>query len=116
MTISVVSFPPRWCTTAVTIASGSVTSSGGHLQGTALYGVLYPAGIQGISANVQVSTAGSTYVNVYGKSGTQLQVSVGASRYVYLGPDDHVRMEYVRLVVATTQTAARSFFLVSAPE
>ena len=115
MSAEVYQFPERWCTTDVTIASGSVTSSAGAIRGTKLIGVATPVGLQGGTFDVQACVDGATYLDAYAKAGTQLQLSAGASRLIYLGPDDEVRVGWVRLVAAATQTASRTITLVSAP-
>jgi hypothetical protein len=113
MAVEIYQFPERFCTTDVTMASGSVTSGAGGLRGTTFVGVVFPAGMQGVTTSVQGSADGTTYVDAYNKGGTQLQLSTGASRYVYLGPDDEVRIGWVRLVAASTQTASRTITLLS---
>lgn len=113
MAVEVTQFPRRWVSTDITIASGSVTSSALALGGTMLVGMSFPVGMQGATTDVQASLDGNTYVDVYGKSGTQLQLSTGASRYTYLGPDDQLRIGWVRLVAAATQTASRTISMVT---
>lgn len=113
MSVEVYQFPERFCTTDVTIAKNAATSSATDLRGTRLIGVAFPAHMQGPTVDVQASVDGSTYTSIYDRNGAQLQVYTTASTYVFLRPDEEVRVGWVRLAAATTQTASRTITLVS---
>lgn len=98
-------FPDNLVVQAVTFT----TATSGLAAAVDLYGVR-PVALQMPAAwttgniTAQVSKDGTTYANLYDRSGTEYTITVTASRYVILDPADFVSVRYIKLRSGTNGT------------
>lgn len=96
--------PVSHTTLQATIASGASLSDALDLIGYDLVGIEMPAAWTAAAITLQSSSDGVTYRNVYSASGTELSLTVDASRYVHV--DSTVAGLLQRFVKIRSGTAA----------
>ncbi len=103
-------------TAVITVATSATTSAAVSLIGVTILGVITPSALTGTSLTFQVSSsAAGTYVPLYDSAGTQVSVTVAASRGYYLDPAIFAGWRYVKLVSGSSEAADRTFTLFVRP-
>lgn len=91
----------------VTIADTEDTSDAVYLEGDTLVGLITDAELDGTAITFEVSNAiDGTYVPLHAPGGTEVSVTVAASRAVYLDPTIFGGWRFVRLVSGSAQDGA----------
>jgi hypothetical protein len=96
-----------------TFATSTTVSAAVDLGVTRLVGLTVPASFEGTVLTPQSNDDGAGYKNIYDKTGTQLTITVGASRRVILSPADYLGIRTLQFVSGTPVTANRSLKLIS---
>jgi hypothetical protein len=104
--------PIRIDDTAATIAISTTTSGAIDMGGMNLVGLIMPAAMTGTSMTFQGSVDGTNYFDLYDSSGTQLSITIAASRFILLVPADFAAVRYLKLVSGSSEAAERSINLV----
>lgn len=105
---------------AVAIASAGSLSGAASLLGLSLCGIVMPASWTTANLTFQVSRDGTTFVNLYDKSGNEYTVTAAASRGIIVPWEDFALWRYVKVRSGTAgapvaQDAARSLILMARP-
>lgn len=87
-----------------TIAESASLSAGVLLNGAEMVGLKMPADWTTAALTFQVSTDGVTYNNLYDQDGSEVNVSVGAARYIALPPADYAGFIYLKVRSGTSAT------------
>lgn len=88
----------------VTIASGASLSGAANLGGLHAVGVLMSAGWTAANLTFQISVDGVTYYDLYDKTGLELSIIAGASRFIQLDLGIFAGFNFVKLRSGTTGT------------
>lgn len=94
----------RTTVVSVTIANGTSLSDAIEFGGDALVEIVMPAAWTAAGLTFQVSHDGVTYQNLYDAAGTEVQISVAASRNVRLSPTDWIGVPYLKVRSGTSGT------------
>lgn len=94
------------------IASGATNSAAVDLKGHAPIGLITPGTLTSTTAELQASMDGSTWVPVYDRFGTKYSIALGTSRYIAIPPGDIAGLPQLRVVVGSSEGAARTLQLV----
>lgn len=103
-----------------TIANGAQTSGAIRIPPnqsglSLLCGLSMPAAFTGTTMTFTVSTdAGTTFNALYDDTGTQISVTVAASRYIRLIPSLFAGIDHLKIVSGSAEGAARTVGLVFA--
>lgn len=85
--------------------TASATSAEAKLDGSTLCGMFIPAGFVGTSITFTAcDTSGGTFLPVH-KDGAALTITVAASMYVALNPNDYAGLKFIKLVSSASETA-----------
>lgn len=107
-------------TQSITIANGASLSSAIDLQGTSVVAIQMPSAWTAANLTFQGSNDDSTFDNLYDSSGTEVQVTAAASRYIAITPTNFQGVRYLKIRSGTSgsavnQAADRVLVLVSKP-
>jgi len=91
----------------VTIANGAQLSGALDCGGMSLVGIITPAALTGTAMTLQGSHDNSTFNDVNNSAGTQVSITVAASRFIALNPDDFVSFRYLKLKSGSAEGAER---------
>lgn len=113
-------FASRLNTISVAIGVGASLSAAVDLAGCSLVGIHMPAAWTAAGLTFQASEDGSSFDNLYDGGGTEKSLTVAASRYVLLPPDDWVSVRYLKVRSGTSgvpvnQTGGATLILVVRP-
>lgn len=100
-------------TFTATILSGATSSDAVQLNGYGMVGIILPATLTSTAMTFTGSQDGSTYTALYNTSGTQLSITVAASRIVLFVPGDFVGINYLKLVAGSAEGADRTISVIS---
>ena len=100
-------------TTTLTVAQSAQTSDAIQLNGFGIVGVEMPSALTSTTMTFTGSQDGVTYSALYNTSGSQLSVTVAASRIILFTPGDLIGVNYIKLVMGTAEAAARSIKVIS---
>lgn len=100
-------------TQPVTILSGATTSDTINLMGAGMVGIILPAALTSTAMTFTGSQDGTNFTALYNVSGTQLSITIAASRIVLFTPGDFVGLIYLKLVAGSAEGADRVIQVVS---
>lgn len=105
--------PQRVHTVDAVIAESGSLSAAVEVAGHQIVGLVMPAGWDAAAITLQGSADGSTFGNVYDKGGTEVSLTVAASRYVSLAGAEYAGLRSIKVrsgtaVTPVAQTAART--------
>lgn len=84
---------------------GGTTSDAIDIKGSSIVGLVCPSGVSGTSMTFQGTVDDVNYYNVYDESGSQKSVTIAASRYIALNPNDYVGIHKLKMVSSATETS-----------
>lgn len=88
----------------VTIAASAALSGAANLGGLHAVGILMPSGWTAANLTFQASVDGETYYDVYDKTGAELSVTAGTSRYIQLDLGLFAGFNFLKVRSGTTGT------------
>lgn len=103
---------------SVSILTGAAVSNSLNLESLRLFGIVMPAAWTAASLTFQASfDGGTTWVNMYESSGTEISVTASTSRYIALDPVIFASITMIKVRSGTSgtpvnQTADRALGLV----
>lgn len=101
----------KLATIAVAIASSGTTSATIDLHGYTLVGIRYPAALTSTTNTFTMSeTFGGTYVPVYNAAGA-VSYTVAQGRYYAIDPKDFYGVQYLKLVLGSSEGAGRTIYV-----
>lgn len=100
-------------TYVATIASSAQTSDSIALNGFGMVGLILPSALTSTTMTFTGSQDDSTYTALYNTSGSQLSITVAASRLILFTPGDFVGINYIKLVSGTAEGGSRSISVIS---
>jgi len=100
-------------TSTQTISSGQTTSDIVTLNGFGMVGIILPAALTSTSMTFTGSQDGTNFSALYNTSGTQLNITVAASRIILFSPGDFVGVNYLKLVAGSAEGADRTIQVIS---
>lgn len=100
-------------TQTVTVASGNTTSDNVNLNGFGMVGLILPAALTSTAMTFTGSQDGTNFTALYNTAGTQLAITIAASRLVLFSPGDFVGINFVQLITGTAEGADRSIKVIS---
>lgn len=97
-----------------TVTSGGATSAAVDLAGYRNFGLIVPSTFDGTTITFTVSdTSGGTYVALYDITGTQVSMTIAASR-AYDLPGELMVWRFLKIVCGTSQATSDTVFLLVA--
>lgn len=94
-------------TRPTTIAISTTTSAAIVTGGASLVGIQFPSALTSTTVTFTVSSDGVTYVPLYNSSGA-VSYTVAASRFLAINSADFYGATYFKIVMGSTELAARS--------
>lgn len=91
----------------VTIALSGTTSAAIAAKGMSLVGIQFPAALTSTAVTFTVSSDGVTYVPLYNSAGA-VSYTIAAGRYMAINPVDFYGATYFKIVMGSSEAAARS--------
>lgn len=103
-----------------TILNGASLSAAVSLLSQRLVAIIMPAAWTAAGLTFQASDDGTNYYNLHDGAGTEVSLTVAASRYVRLTPADWSRIRYLKVRSGTSgvpvnQGADRAIILLTKP-
>lgn len=86
----------------VTIANGASLSGAAALNNQRLVAIIMPAAWTAAGLTFQASDDGTNWFNLHDGAGTEVSLTVAASRYVRLAPLDWSRIRYLKVRSGTS--------------
>lgn len=101
----------------ITIATGGTTSEAVDLSQHLLSGIILPAEFDGTTLNFTGSEEpDGTFLGLYNTAGTQITMTVAASRHVLIEPETFAGVRYIKVVAgAQTGDTVATLVLVESP-
>jgi hypothetical protein len=99
-------------TATLTIANGQTVSDAFDARGLSIFGLVVPAEFDGTTITFQASADGTNFFALYTDAGTQVSITVAASRALDL-PAALEPWPYWKVVAGTSQTGATSIPVVA---
>lgn len=101
-----------------TIANAGSLAPAIDLGGTTLAGIIIPSAWTAANLTFSVSTDNVTFNDLYDSTGTEVSVTVAASRFIRLSPADWVGVRFLKVrsgtaAVPVAQGATRAISLVT---
>ena len=79
------------------------------MRGKTLVGLIMPAALTSTSITFSgCETVDGTFVDLYDTSGTQISVTVAASRYILIDPADFASIRFLKIVMGSNELADRT--------
>lgn len=100
-------------TSTQTISSGQTVSDNIQLKGFGMVGLIMPATLTSTTMTFNGSQDGTNFSSLYNVSGTQLSITVAASRIILFSPGDFVGINYLQLVGGTAEGGDRTIQVIS---
>jgi hypothetical protein len=100
-------------TQQVTVASGNTTSDTINLNGFGMVGLILPAALTSTTMTFTGSQDGVNFTSLYNVVGTQLAITIAASRLILFSPGDFVGINYVQLVTGSAEGSDRLIQVIS---
>lgn len=94
--------------TDLTVAISTTTSNVLDLRGKVLVALVMPAALTSTAITFQGSTDNSTFKQMTGSTGTALSCTVAASKHVCFVSNDFASARYLKLIMGTAESAART--------
>lgn len=92
---------------AVAISNGGTTSAAIKTSGMSLVGIQFPATMTSTAVTFTVSSDGTTFVPLYNSSGA-LSYTIAGGRFLAINPADFYGATYFKIVLGSSEGAARS--------
>lgn len=105
----------RLVAASATIASGQTTSAAIEVNGLAVVGIILPAAMTGTSLTLQASVDGTNFYTIADSNNTNVTVTYGASKMIYLNSQITAGVESIKLVSGSSEGADRAFTLIMRP-
>jgi hypothetical protein len=101
----------------LTIASGGTTSPALDLAalGEQVVGIVTPATLTSTTITFTCCATGTTFVPLYDSTGTQVSVTVGTSRFIYLSPAIFAGVAQLKLVGGSSEGGDRVISVLTRP-
>ncbi len=100
-------------TQTVTVSSGNTTSDAVNLNGFGMVGLILPAALTSTTMTFTGSQDNVTFTALYNVVGTQLAITVAASRIILFSPGDFVGINFVKLVTGSSEGSDRLIQVIS---
>lgn len=91
-------------TRTVTILNGQSLSGDAQIDGAALVGIIMPSAWTAADLTFQASGDDAVFNDMYDVDGAEVTVVAGASRYIWLSPNDFVGFDSIKVRSGTTGT------------
>lgn len=97
----------------IAVAINTDVSSATTLKARYLVGLITPAALDSTSITISASAdGGSNFDDFYDRYGVQYSLNVGTDRYIYVDPTDFAGVDFIKLNLSTSETAARTITVV----
>lgn len=100
-------------TQTVTVANGATTSDAVNLNGFGMVGLILPSALTSTAMTFTGSQDGTNYSALYNVAGTQLAITIAASRIVLFSPGDFVGINFVKLIAGSAEGSDRLIQVIS---
>ncbi len=100
-------------TQTVTVASGQTTSDAINLNGFGMVALITPAALTSTAMTFTGSQDGVNFFAMYNVAGTQLAITLAASRVIEFSPGDFVGINFIKLITGTAEGSDRLIQVVS---
>ncbi len=98
--------------TDLTVLISTTTSSVLDLRGKVLVGLTMPSAITSTAITFQGSNDNVTFKQMTSATGTTLSCTVAANKHVCFVSNDFASVRYLKLIMGTTEVAARTIIAV----